>query len=65
MALNYNKEIYKKMKLVLDKVDEMIIENEKQTQTIEKLEKMILSLEKEKRTLILEIEKLKNNNNKN
>ena len=53
------------MELVLNKVDEMIIENEKQTQTIEKLEKMILSLEKENRLLILVIEKLKNNNNKN
>lgn len=62
---NYNKGIYEQLEQVLIKLDKMILENKKQSQTIQELKEMVSKLEEEKRALILEIERLKNNNNKN
>ena len=65
MSTNYNKGIYEQLEQVLNKLDKMIKENKRQSQTIQELKEMVSKLEKEKQALILEIERLKNNNNKN
>ena len=65
MSTNYNKGIYEQLEQVLNKLDKMIKENKRQSQTIQELKEMVSTLEKEKQALILEIERLKNNNNKN
>lgn len=59
MSSNYNKGIYEQLEQVLNKLDKMMIENRKQSQTIQELKKIVSKLEDEKRTLILEIERLK------
>ncbi len=65
MSSNYNKGIYEQLKQVLKKIDKMMIENIIQSQTIQELKKMVSKLEDEIVALILEIERLKNNHNKN
>ena len=59
MSSNYNKGIYEQLEQVLNKLDKMMIENRKQSQTIQELKKIVSKLEDEKRSLILEIERLK------
>lgn len=47
MSSNYNKGIYEQLKQVLNKIDKMMIENIKQSQTIQELKKMVSKLEDE------------------
>lgn len=48
MSSNYNKGIYEQLEQVLNKLDKMMIENRKQSQTIQELKKIVSKLEDEK-----------------
>lgn len=63
--INNSKNIYSQLEEVINKLDEMVIENKELLQTIRELEKSLAKKDAKILELILEIERLKNNNNKN
>lgn len=66
MAYQYiGKDIYKQLEQVINKLDESLLTNKELNETIKQLEKTISELRTENSKLLEEIDRLKNQNNKN
>ena len=66
MAYNYiEKDIYKQLEQVINKLDESLSINKELNETIKNLNKTISELREENEKLLNEIDRLKNQNNKN